>query len=287
MKKVFTIFAALISALSSFAQTYQLVGGCTNNWNTSDAVQFEDIDGVLTAVVPNFYGEFKIIQDRGWANQWATNRTTNAKLTIGTPYTLSGKEGSSEPANMSCDFGSPFVTYKDAVFTLQISGSDMILTFVSGTKVIGAGEWYLAGEYNGWGLNESSRFSAVSDIANTYTISLPQISGNFKVVYGIWDVQFGSAKDANETWSINTKTNIVSPCDDLLASGDATYTDVTVTIVVDYDNYTINLLVANGTYTPISHITTTDNNVTKYIKDGKLFINKNGVIYNAAGQKVK
>lgn len=108
-----------------------------------------------------------------------------------------------------------------------------------------------------------------------------------KVVYGIWDVQFGSAKDANETWSINTKTNIVSPCDDLLASGDATYTDVTVTIVVDYDNYSINLLVANGTYTPISHITTTDNNATKYIKDGKLFINKNGVIYNAAGQKVK
>lgn len=288
MKKAFTLFAVLFCAVVSFAQTYQLVGACTNNWKPENAVQFEEVDGVLTAVIPNFYGDFKIIQDRSWDNQWATNRETNAKLVLGTPYTLSGKDGSNEPSNLSCDFGSPFVSYKDAVFTLNTNDGKMILTFVSGTKTYGSAAWYLAGDYNGWELNEASQLSAVSGKEYTYSISLSQISGRFKVVYGVWAVDFGSAKDAGQVWNINTPMTIVSPCDDLYENGDADYTDVTVTIIVDYENYKINLLVADSNYTPVSNIKVSNaDKVTKFIKNGNIYINKNGVVYNAAGQIVK
>ena len=55
-------------------KTYQIVGGY-NSWSLETAVQFEPVNGVLTAEVPNLSGEFKVVSERSWNEQWATNRT--------------------------------------------------------------------------------------------------------------------------------------------------------------------------------------------------------------------
>ena len=116
---------------TALPDTYQIVGGFTNNWSTADAVQFEEVNGVLTATVENLNGSFKIIKNRGWDEQWATNWDTNAGLEMNVPYVL-GAKTTSDPANLT--LSNPFATYDNAVLTLvpQDNG-DMVLTLVSGT----------------------------------------------------------------------------------------------------------------------------------------------------------
>ena len=104
--------------LSSAPTTYQIIGGFTNNWNLADAIQFEDVEGVLTAVVPDLNGTFKIISNRSYDEQWGTNWETGAGLEFNVPYVL-GAKGDNEPANLG--FANPFAGYTNAKLTLNVN----------------------------------------------------------------------------------------------------------------------------------------------------------------------
>ena len=82
---VINLVAGTLYDNAALPDTYQIIGAFTNNWSTTDAIQFEDVDGVLTAKVPDLSGTFKIIKNRAWDEQWATNRETNAGLAMGVP----------------------------------------------------------------------------------------------------------------------------------------------------------------------------------------------------------
>lgn len=267
---------------TALPDTYQIVGGFTNNWSTADAVQFEEVNGVLTATVENLNGSFKIIKNRGWDEQWATNWDTNAGLEMNVPYVL-GAKTTSDPANLT--LSNPFATYDNAVLTLvpQDNG-DMVLTLVSGTFKKMEANWYLPGTKLGWNCSEAQQFAPVEGKTDTYEILAAEFSGDFKVVYGNWAVEFGTSMNGetpnlwnvNEEYTCQIKGSNINP-----AVADAVYTDCTITLVVDYENVSVKLLIATeGSALEDTQVT---EKAIKVIENGQLIIIKNGVRYNALG----
>ena len=284
MKKFLSTAVAVMLAAATYAQTYQIVGAF-NGWDAANAVSFEDVEGVLTAEVADLQGGFKIIQDNSWTNQWATN-ATGIGIVMGEAYTMGGKEGSNEPANLT--LANPFAAYKNAKLTLQINGDDMVLTLVSGEFYMDEKNWYLPGADLGWSCEDAQKMSKVEGEENTYTITVPSLSGDFKVVYGNWGVEYGSAKGAGETWSVNTEMTLSTPCDNLVNGTDETYTNVVVTIVVNYETAELKATIATSAdETAIESISVEKTKVVKTIVDGKMVIIKDGVKYGLSGCIIK
>ena len=297
MKKFYAFAMALVAAAAVNAETttyslvghnrtaqpatYQIVGGFTNNWNAADAIPFENVDGVLTATVPNLNGGFKIIKNREWAEQWATNWETNAGLKMNVPYTL-GAKVDKDPANLM--LANPFATYDNAVLTLapQENG-DMVLTLVSGTFKVTEDNWYLPGTKLGWECKEAQQFTPVEGKTNTYKLLAPEFNGEFKVVYGNWAIEFGATKDGETAnpWKINEEYSCQVKGGNIPAATETTYTDCTITLVVDYENVVVKVLIESEV-TALEH-TTLSEPATKVIENGQLVIIKNGVRYNALG----
>ena len=265
---------------TALPDTYQIVGGFTN-WNTADAIQFEDVDGVLTATVPNLNGGFKIIKNRAWDEQWATNWETKAGLEMNVPYIL-GAKGDTEPANLM--LANPFATYDNAVLTLapQENG-DMVLTLVSGTFKAMEANWYLPGTKLGWDCKEAQQFTPVEGKTNTYELLAPEFNGEFKVVYGNWAIEFGATKDGETAnpWKINEEYSCQVKGGNIPAATETTYTDCTITLVVDYENVVVKVLIESEV-TALEH-TALSEPATKVIENGQLVIIKNGIRYNALG----
>lgn len=255
---------------------YYLVGACTNNWSLQDAIPFEDKDGVLTANVPNLNGGFKIIINREWKGEWCMNDTKKG-LEINVPYTL-GKVDNLSLAN-------PFGTYDNAVLTLEVKGEDeLVLTLVSGEFKVMEANWYLPGEQLGWNCEADQQFAPVEGKENTYELLAAEFGGEFKVVYGTWAVEF--VADAEDTpWTINreytcalkgTGKDNIKPADK-----DVKYTDCTITLVVDYEAVSAKVTISSE-MTALNDATVATK-ATKVIKDGQLYILKDGVRYNALG----
>ena len=266
---------------TALPDTYQIVGGFTNNWSAADAIQFEDVDGVLTATVPNLNGGFKIIKNREWKEQWATNWETNAGLEMNVPYTL-GAKGDTDPANLM--LANPFATYDNAVLTLapQENG-DMVLTLVSGTFKAMEANWYIPGSKLGWDCKEAQQLTPVEGKTNTYELLAPEFNGEFKVVYGNWAIEFGATKDGETAnpWKINEEYSCQVKGGNIPAATETTYTDCTITLVVDYENVVVKVLIESEV-TALEH-TALSEPATKVIENGQLVIIKNGVRYNALG----
>ena len=266
---------------TALPDTYQIVGGFTNNWNAADAIPFEDVDGVLTATVPNLNGGFKIIKNRAWAEQWATNWETKAGLEMNVPYTL-GAKGDKDPANLM--LANPFATYDNAVLTLapQENG-DMVLTLVSGTFKVMEANWYLPGTKLGWDCKEAQQFTPVEGKTNTYELLAPEFNGEFKVVYGNWAIEFGATTDGETAnpWKINEEYPCQVKGGNIPAATETTYTDCTITLVVDYENVVVKVLIESEV-TALEH-TALSEPATKVIENGQLVIIKNGIRYNALG----
>ena len=299
MKKFYAFAMALVAAAAVNAETttysvsgeeydrtalpdtYQIVGGFTNNWSPADAIQFEDVDGVLTATVPNLNGGFKIIKNRAWDEQWATNWETNAGLEMNVPYTL-GAKVDKDPANLM--LANPFATYDNAVLTLapQENG-DMVLTLVSGTFKVMEANWYLPGTKLGWDCKEAQQFTPVEGKTNTYELLEPEFNGEFKVVYGNWAIEFGATKDGETAnpWKINEEYSCQVKGGNIPAATETTYTDCTITLVVDYENVVVKVLIESEV-TALEH-TALSEPATKVIENGQLVIIKNGIRYNALG----
>ena len=268
--------------LSAKPDTYQIVGAFTNNWNTADAIQFEDVDGVLTANVPDLSGTFKIIKNRAWDEQWGTNRETNAGLAMGVPYVMGAKNDSGDPANLA--LANPFGSYTNATLTLKKEANgDMVLTLVSGTFQLMQADWHLPGEALGWNCNAEQRFEKVND--NTYELLAAEFGNRFKVVYGNWAVEFG-APNAETLWEINKEYTLAFKGSDFNAVDNAAvFTDCTIRLVVDYENAVVKITISSETTGVEDVVAPTQ--ITKVIENGQMYIIRDGVRYNALGAVVK
>ena len=270
----------------SLVTTYQIVGGY-NEWKLENAIQFEDVNGVLTAVVPNLTGGFKIISNRSFDEQWATNRETNAGLEINVPYVMSGKDETSEPANLT--FANPFASYENAKLTLLV-GEDgtMTLTLIEGTfDRTTVADWHIPGSVLDWKCAETQRFSPVADQENTYQITIPEFGADFKLVYGNWALEFGATN--GQPWELNEEYTCTFKGGNIHAVDDAVrYTNCTITLVVDYENAVVKFTVASeDTGEPTSlQQTKVEPVATKIIENGQVLIIKDGVRYNMMGVKV-
>ncbi len=276
---VISFVAGTLYDHSAAPKTYQIVGAF-NDWNAGEAPSFEEVNGVLTVTVADLSGTFKIIQDHAWDNQWATNWETGGGLALGEPYILGAKGDNGEPANLS--LANPFGGYKDAVLTLTKSGDDFVLTLVSGTFNKMQADWFLPGAWQGWKCDDVAKMDPVDGQANTYELLLAEFTGEFKVVYGNWAVEFGAAKGSGEQWNVNTPIELSFPCDNMKPEDpEAVYQDVTITLVVDYDNVAATLTIATEG-TAVQTIQLNAKSI-KRIENGQVIIENNGVRFNAAG----
>jgi len=276
---VISLVAGTLYDHSAAPKTYQIVGAF-NGWDAAGAPTFEDVNGVLTVTVADLNGTFKIIEDHAWTNQWATNWETGGSLVLGEPYVLGAKGDQGEPANLA--LANPFGGYKNAVLTLDISGENFVLTLVSGTFELVENDWFIPGAWQGWKCDDVAKMSPVDGQENTYELLLAEFSGEFKVVYGQWAVEFGAAKGSEETWTVNTPLELSFPCDNMKpADPEMVYQDVTLTLAVDYENVAATLTIAvegEG----VQDIVLNAKSI-KRIENGQLIIENNGVRFNANG----
>ena len=281
---VINLVAGTLYDYAAGPTTYQIVGAFTN-WNLTDAIQFEDVDGVLTAKVPDLSGTFKIVKDRAWDEQWATNRETNAGLAMGVPYLMSGKLDGKDPENLA--LANPFGSYTNATLTLDVKeNGDMVLTLVSGTFQLMQADWHIPGEALGWNCNEEQRFEKIDD--NTYEVLAFEFGNRFKVVYGTWAVEFG-APTPETVWEINKEYTLAFKGGDFNAIDNKyKYEDCTIRLVVDYENVVVKLTIMSETPPPTGvEDVLVPNTTTKVIENGQMYIIRDGVRYNALGGVVK
>lgn len=279
---VINLVAGTLYDNAALPDTYQIIGAFTNNWSTTDAIQFEDVDGVLTAKVPDLSGTFKIIKNRAWDEQWATNRETNAGLAMGVPYVMSGKLNGEDPANLA--LANPFGSYTNAVLTLEVKeNGEMVLTLVSGTFQLMQADWHLPGTKLGWKCDADQRFEKIDD--NTYELLAAEFGADFKVVYGNWAVEFGAPSE-DAKWEINKEYTCAFKGGNIHAVDDAAvFTDCTIRLVVDYENVVVKITISSETTGVEDVVAPTQS--TKVIENGQMYIMRDGVRYNALGAVVK
>ena len=280
---VINLVAGTLYDNAALPDTYQIVGAFSD-WNTTNAIQFEEVDGVLTVVVPDLSGTFKIIKNRAWDEQWATNRETNAGLTLGVPYVMGAKNESGDPANLS--LANPFGSYTNAVLTLKKEDNgDMVLTLVSGEFQLMQADWHIPGEFLGWNCNAEQRFEKIDD--NTYELLAFEFGNRFKVVYGTWAVEFG-APTADAVWEINKEYTLALKGPDFNAIDNKhIFEDCIITLVVDYENVEVKITIMSETLPSAVEDVVLPNTTTKVIENGQMYIIRDGVRYNALGGVVR
>lgn len=252
---------------------YYLIGAF-NGWSLETAVEFVDVNGVLTANVADLNGTFKVIKERKWGTEYCSN---GEGVVLGEDYVM-------PLGGQNIALANPFGGYRDAVLTLTISGDEHILKLVSGTFYIAQNDWFVPGSWQGatWACNDAAKMTPVDGQANTYELLLAEFAGEFKVVYGEWAVEFGAAKDSGEQWNVNTPIELSFPCDNMKPEDpEAVYQDVTITLVVDYDNVAATLTIATEG-TAVQTIQLNAKSI-KRIENGQVIIENNGVRFNAAG----
>lgn len=273
---VLTLVSGELYDPNATAPVYCLVGGCTNNWDPAVAIEFVEVNGVLTANVPDLNGTFKIIKNHEWG--WELAAPAGTKINGNEPFTLS-------VGGDNIGFANPFAGYTDAVLTLDMSNAEApVLTLVSGTFTVFQADWFLPGGKLGWECKDAQKMTKIDDTHYEYLAA--EFSGNFKVVYGKnWEVEFGGVKGGDVlNWTVNTPIDLFTPAADVIAADETVYTDVTITITVNYEAATVQILLATEG-TAVENVAA--EKAVKRIENGQLIIEKNGVRYNALGVTVK
>lgn len=282
-KPVITLVSGELYDHSAAPVSYYLIGACTSNWELASAVEFVDVNGVLTANVEDLNGTFKVIYDRAWGTEYCSN---SAGLTLGEDYKLILKGDDYQFGDGNISLANPFGGYKNAVLTLTINGDDHILKLVSGEFYISENNWYFPGTKIGWNCNETTQFEPVAGKENTYEYLAAEFGGDFKVVYGVWAVEFG-ANNADDKWEINKPYLMTYPCaGNFNPASEEVYQDVTITIVVDYEKAEVELTISPEGTTAVENVTVAGQ-AQKRIENGQLVIEKNGVKYNVLGAEIK
>ena len=154
------------------------LAGDLNDWNnTQPAYRFTENNGIYTLAVGELYDKFRIAG--GTAPEWTVNFGGAQDMEIGRAYDCT--EGSGN--DMTVAGGS----IRNAMLTFDYNARKLTIGSISAE---GAKDGlYLAGDINGWASdNESYRFTENGGI---YTLTVPRLSGEFKVVTKDWSLQFG------------------------------------------------------------------------------------------------
>ncbi|MCQ2334330.1 MAG: hypothetical protein MJZ89_00665 [Paludibacteraceae bacterium] len=274
---VLTLVSAELYDPSAAPTVYCLVGGCTNNWDPASAVEFAEVNGVLTANVPDLNGTFKIIKNHEWG--WELAAPAGTKIDGNNPFTLSvGGE--------NIGFANPFAGYLNAVLTLDMSNAEApVLTLVGGTFNVFQADWFIPGGKLGWECKDAQKMTKLDDTHYEYLAA--EFNGNFKAVYGSnWEVEFGGPKGGETlNWTVNTPIALSTPAADVIAADETVYTDVTITLTVNYETAEVSILLATGG-TAVENVAV-EGNAAKRLVNGQIVIEKDGVRYNVLGAVVK
>ncbi|MGN0234949.1 MAG: hypothetical protein ACI4BD_01340 [Paludibacteraceae bacterium] len=258
--------------------TVQIVGDY-NSWKLEDAVQFEaNGEGVLCATIPSYKGSSKLVVNRSWTGAYGSNGTL---MSVGTPYVLASNGG-----NLFCT--NPFLVYTDVQLTLTFGNNDeVILTAVGGT--VSTTEYEipqtlrLTGTAFSWSLEDEKQImQPVDGVPYTYSLTCATIKGDLKLTNGTWEWFFGKNADGDK-WVVNKEYTMGFLTDNLQATSDTEYTDVTITVVLDVENGTAKLTIRDTDSPTALSEPVLSNRATKRIENGQLIIIKNGVRYNALG----
>ncbi len=261
---------------------YYYLVGAFNGWSLEENLaKFEEVNGVFTTTVAEMSGGFKVLYDKKWDTQYGANENGDG-LELNKPYTLKLK-------GENISFANPFGGYKDVVLTLDTATK--VLTMTQGTFVMEEKDWFLPCDKLGWHCEAAQKLTPVAGKENTYELLAAEFGGEFKVVYGSWELEF-VADAADTPWKANEEyicvlngrgAKNVKP-----AVKDRTYEDCTITVTVDYENVVVKVLIAteDTDETAVEQVRDT-RKAQKVIENGQLVLIKNGVRYNALGVVLK
>lgn len=257
----------------STVDTYQLVGAY-NEWSLETAVEFVDVEGVMTAFVEDFNGTFKVIKNRQWGTEWCSN---GAGVVMGEEYVPATTGG-------NIAFANPFAGYKNAKMTMRWEGETMIIKLIEGEFYVTEANWYFPGTVLGWNCDETTMFEPVAGAAKpTFEFLAAEFSKDFKVVYGSWMVEFGANEDG-VAYPINEAVTMTYPAaSNALIEGE--YQDVTVTIVPDYEAATVELTIAADA-TNLKNLEAAKK-ANKRIENGRIILYQGDVRFDVLGNVVK
>lgn len=247
--------------------SYYLVGGFTDNWSLDSAIPFEKIDGIYTANVPDINGSFKIVSNRDWRIQWGS-LSGDAGMTMGTGYTMARSDNYGDGIE-NTSFANPFTGYHNAVFTLtEDNNSRLVLTLESGEAYVPDNNWYLAGGYNSWMLSDDYKF-APSAFSDSLVLNLSEWSGDFKLVFGTWNVEYG-ANSLSDTWQPNSGYTLTFPAAGSFAAGTSrVYNNVRITILPDYTAATVAIRIETAAHVTIGASNGTVDFSGGYVRTGE------------------
>lgn len=156
-----------------------LAGEITNWSNTNVKYRFKENDGIYTLSVDELSGKFRIAG--GTTPQWLVNFGGEQNMTTGKTYTCTSGSGN----DMTVSGGS----LSNAILTFDYNTLSLSIATMS-TEVTADG-LYLAGAINNWASdNEQYHFTEDNGI---YTLKVPRLAGDFKIVTKDWGLQFGCA----------------------------------------------------------------------------------------------
>ncbi len=275
-----TLTAAVINrpgGVEPQPETHFYLVGQFNGWDAATALEFTNADSLFTLTVDTLRGAFKVMTARNWeAPDYGGDYDVN--LTLGVPYTLT-ERGS----NLSCS-----TIYLNAELQLRLVGNDVILTLVSGTPYVTPAEnrhFYMTGAFNDWNVETALEFVYADSV---YTLTIDTIYGDFKVVdardwlHGIY-----GAYNIGDVLNLGNEYAMAAMNSQNL-SLIATYTNVTLNLRVE--NNVVTIIFVSGTQMPTTGLDTTVGNTAtpvKLIENGALIILRDGVKYNAAGQRIR
>ncbi len=255
-----TIAGALITLdLSGNVPTATIIpdlylAGDINDWNnTNSAYRFTENNGIYTLAVGELYDKFRIAG--GTAPEWAINFGGAQNMEPGQTYDCI--EGSGN--DMTVAGGS----IRNAMLTFDYNARKLTIGSIS---TEGAKDGlYLAGTINNWASdNASYRFTENGGI---YTLTVPRLSGEFKIVTKDWSLQFGcdskieygheyscfhTSNGSNISLVDNVGIDVVLTFDleNMILTADGV---PTLYLVGDFNNWTVSPLYAfgydNGVYT--------------------------------------
>lgn len=145
MKKLFLTVAVAMMATTAFSAKWAVVGAYTNpNWNFEASTVLEGSGNELTCEIANLTPDFKIvdIENNNWDNQYGSS----TPLVIGQPLELTGKNGGSDPSNITFANNvqvakNAKVTFNESAKTLLVESSDLVIAFP---------DLYVTGSFCGW-----------------------------------------------------------------------------------------------------------------------------------------
>lgn len=191
------------------------LAGELNSWNNTDAAyRFTRTGDVYTLSIPELSGKFRIAG--GTAPEWAVQYGGAANMNVETEYDCI--PGSGNDMSVASPVTDALITFNHATMKLTVSSRATVDT----SKGL-----YLAGDINNWASdNGDYRFTEANGI---YTLTLPRMSGEFKIVTPDWNSQFGCTSPLvyGRTYSCVLSANGAN-----MSLAEGVGTDVTITFDV-------------------------------------------------------